>query len=765
MKCCFNKKFLAVSLLAIAGGFFCSAQENEAIGVDRYALFVGSNMGGQNTQRLYYAESDAIAFLKTMKEIGGIPQSNAVLLLDPTKDDLNDAMDSVSELIRRNSRRSKRSEFLFYYSGHSDETALQLGNANYSFSELKAAITSVPSDVHVVILDSCYSGNFIRTKGGQKTKPFLLDDSSIVKGHAYLSSSSSQEYSQESDEIGSSFFTNAMLTGLRGAADSSGDKKVTLNELYSYAFNETLSKTENSSVGPQHPNYNITLVGSGDLVLSDISNSDSVVMLSEGLKGRVIIRDKNGKLVSEINKNSGKPVFLALEKGDYSATIIKDTVTLQGNFPVTSGRVYEISEKSFNAVATSANRVRGEVSETNDEEVAEETDAEEDENTQFIPFEFSLVANEISRNFGKNIVTPFSLGVIRSHIYRVNGVMASGIENEADYVHGIQGAGIFNMAGTLHGVQGAGIYNWSEHEAYGVQGAGIFNRADSLHGVQGASIYNWSEHEAYGIQGASIFNKAGDVRGVQGAGFYNISGNLTGLQAAGFFNKADVTSSGAQVAGIANIANEVGRFDLQIAGITNYTEKLGSGAFQIGIVNIAEELEGFQLGLVNYSKNGLFEFDLSYCSNNQMSFTLNSGNRNWYCIIGVWKPLYYFDSLEDSLFGTVFGFGTRTYIKEKFNLDFEGIIHSAFYYEDESDDKNKDDNYHFSSDTILSYRLIFGYKPANHLRIYAGINTMLDFNISNNAYSRMYKMIDLNFCDAFHIYPEIQIGIKYCLNE
>ena len=148
-----------------------------------------------------------------------------------------------------------------------------------------------------------------------------------------------------------------------------------------------------------------------------------------------------------------------------------------------------------------------------------------------------------------------------------------------------------------------------------------------------------------------------------------------------------------------------------------------------------------------------------------MSFTLNSGNRNFYCILGVWKPLYYFDSLEDSLFGTVFGFGTRASIKEKFNLDFEAIIHSAFYYEDESDDKNKDDNYHFSSDTILSYRLIFGYKPANHLRIYAGINTMLDFNISNNAYSRMYKMIDLNFCDAFHIYPEIQIGIKYSLNE
>ncbi|MCR5253096.1 MAG: caspase family protein [Treponema sp.] len=754
MKCCFNKKFLAVTLIAIAGGFFCSAQENEAIGVDRYALFVGSNMGGQNTQRLYYAESDAIAFLKTMKEIGGIPQSNAVLLLDPTKDDLNDAMDSVSELIRRNSRRSKRSEFLFYYSGHSDETALQLGNANYSFSELKAAITSVPSDVHVVILDSCYSGNFIRTKGGQKTKPFLLDDSSIVKGHAYLSSSSSQEYSQESDEIGSSFFTNAMLTGLRGAADSSGDKKVTLNELYSYAFNETLSKTENSSVGPQHPNYNITLVGSGDLVLSDISNSDSVVMLSEGLKGRVIIRDKNGKLVSEINKNSGKPVFLALEKGDYSATIIKDTVTLQGSFPVTSGRVYEISEKSFNVIATSAHRLRGgEGSE--DAEKAENAIAEvseEDPDIQFLPFEFSLVSNEISRQFGKKIVAIFSLGLIRSQIFKVNGLMLSGIENEAEYVNGAQLAGIFNTAGRVHGVQEAAIFNSSENEVYGVQEAGIFNKAKDL----------------MGFQAAGIFNIAEDVRGVQVAGIFNIANDFTGAQVAGIFNKADTINSGcAQVAGIANCSKEV--HDLQVAGICNVTEKLGKNNFQIGIVNIAKESAGFQIGLVNYSKTGIFEFGTSLNSNDQMSFTLNSGNQHFYCILGCWKPvhdLFTYKNSEDHITAYLYGFGTR-FIKDSFNFDFEGWISNAFYRVDKDEDKEDDDHfdYHYKSDTLVTYRFVFGYQPVKHFRVFAAASAMCNFYNADEACSRMFKMVDINCGDRVHIYPQIEVGVKYSLND
>ena len=186
--------------------FSAGADKNgieDSLGIIRYGIYVGSNSGGENTQRLLYAETDAVSFQKTMTEIGGIPASNGILLLDPTKSDLDDAMASVSKMINQNKIRSKRSEFVFYYSGHSDENSLILGNTSYGYSELKAAISNIPSDVHVVILDSCYSGNFIRIKGGQRKKPFLMDDSSVVKGHAYLSSSSSQEFAQESAEIGS----------------------------------------------------------------------------------------------------------------------------------------------------------------------------------------------------------------------------------------------------------------------------------------------------------------------------------------------------------------------------------------------------------------------------------------------------------------------------------------------------------------------------------------------------------------------------------
>jgi uncharacterized caspase-like protein len=61
-----------------------------------------------------------------------------------------------------------------------------------------------------------------------------------MRGYAFLTSSSPDEVAQESDHIGASFFTHYLVSGLRGAADVTGEGKVTLNEAYQFAFNETL---------------------------------------------------------------------------------------------------------------------------------------------------------------------------------------------------------------------------------------------------------------------------------------------------------------------------------------------------------------------------------------------------------------------------------------------------------------------------------------------------------------------------------------------
>lgn len=354
------KLFLCLFLVLIISSIVFASENNESLSVERYALYVAANNGGTERDILKYAASDAKKLMEAMQEIGGINQDNSVILVEPKITDVENALQSFATTINQKKSNARRTEFIFYYSGHSDENALLLGEESYGYSQLKADINSVPSDIHVVMLDSCFSGNFIRAKGGSRQKSFLVDDSSVVSGHAYLSSSSESEASQESDLIQSSYFTHALITGLRGAADSSGDNKVSLNELYYYAFNETLSQTEQSTIGTQHPSFDITLVGSGDLILSDISTAESILALDSDLLGTVYIRnEKTGQLISEVKKSSANVIPLALEAGTYNITLIQSEQTLGASVKLKAGKSVYLSVKKFKKIDTKDGRARG----------------------------------------------------------------------------------------------------------------------------------------------------------------------------------------------------------------------------------------------------------------------------------------------------------------------------------------------------------------------------------------------------------------------
>src|SRR5262249_32706624 len=150
--------------------------------------------------------------------------------------------------------------------------------------------------------------------------PFLADSSVRVRGHAFLASSSLDEAAQESDRIGGSFFTHFLLSGLRGAADVSGDGRVTLNEAYNFAFSETLARTEKTLSGPQHPAYDIQLAGTGDVVMTDLHDPSAGLSIAQDLRGRVFVRDGAGTLQAELTKIPGTGVTLALEPGRYQVT-------------------------------------------------------------------------------------------------------------------------------------------------------------------------------------------------------------------------------------------------------------------------------------------------------------------------------------------------------------------------------------------------------------------------------------------------------------
>ena len=235
-------RFIFISAMLLAANLIFANQADNV--TRRFGIFIGSNNGGRERVMLRYAVTDARSMIGVFSEMGGISGNDAALLVEPTIREINNSIDAMYRQVLSARNSNRRTEIIFYYSGHSDDEGLLLNREKYSYRALRDKINSIPSDMRIVILDSCASGAFTRLKGGDKTMPFLVDSSFTAEGYAFLTSSSENEASQESDRIGASYFTHSLVAGLRGAADSVGDGRVTLNELYRYAYAETLARTE-----------------------------------------------------------------------------------------------------------------------------------------------------------------------------------------------------------------------------------------------------------------------------------------------------------------------------------------------------------------------------------------------------------------------------------------------------------------------------------------------------------------------------------------
>src|SRR5690606_3008811 len=312
---------LLLVLIGWAWGSKAHAAEPEPT-VRRFALLVGANDGGSEREVLRFAATDAELIGKALTELGGVDSDDRVVLLDPSVAALEQGFAAIEAKIGRARQAGARIQFFFYYSGHSDETGLLLGGVHVDYKRLRGLIDKISADVRIGVLDSCSSGAFTRFKGGKKQAPFLVGSAAQVQGHAYLTSSSADEAAQESDRIGGSFFTHFLVTGLRGAADFDGDRQVTLDEAYRFAFDETLARTETTVGGPQHAAYDIQLAGTGELVMTDLRKTSAKLEVAGDVAGRLYVRDRRGKLAAELFKpKQAGTITLALEPGKYTVTI------------------------------------------------------------------------------------------------------------------------------------------------------------------------------------------------------------------------------------------------------------------------------------------------------------------------------------------------------------------------------------------------------------------------------------------------------------
>jgi uncharacterized caspase-like protein len=285
----------------------------------RIALVVGSNAGSPARPRLRYAEQDAEKIARVLAELGGFERGDVHLQKGLGLGDLRRGLRLVAEDVKASKAHhpSSRALLVFYFSGHSDGLALELGGERLPYDELRQTLRDTGAEIRLAILDACQSGAVIGTKGGKLAAAFDLTAVGLpaLSGEAFLSASRANEQALESSEIQGAFFTHHLVSGLRGAADADRNSLVTLEELYRYTANRTSTAAASTTFGAQTPAYDYRLVGHGDLVLANLRPTTDTIYLPGGFDRVLIIDQASGRVEAEVGHATS--VRVAVPAGDY----------------------------------------------------------------------------------------------------------------------------------------------------------------------------------------------------------------------------------------------------------------------------------------------------------------------------------------------------------------------------------------------------------------------------------------------------------------
>jgi len=341
------------------------AQEDSNTKVVRFALVAGNNRGGDDMVELKYAERDATKVASVLRRLGRVRRSNMRVLLNGDPDDFINSLKRLETRIERIKNRKPNVEtmLLVYYSGHSKNGSLMMNGSPLPLRKIKSFFASSKADVRIGILDSCRAGEITRLKGGQIAPSFLNVENDLnASGQVLITSSAGDEDSQESDELGGSFFTHYFVSGLRGAADRSGDGAVTLVEAYNYTYNNTVLKTSGTRGGTQHPEYKFDLKGRGNLVLTRVNAERSRLRFAAPVSGDYLVYNlKKGVVVAEVIKQEGEVRDIALAPGNYVIKKRRSHDVLLGKVTVSKNEIKEINDEQLKSTSYEDDYTKGAV--------------------------------------------------------------------------------------------------------------------------------------------------------------------------------------------------------------------------------------------------------------------------------------------------------------------------------------------------------------------------------------------------------------------
>jgi len=237
---------------------------------------------------LKYAREDALEIYNILTDIkyGNFPHENVKLLLDEQAT-LTEIKSAMGTFLARNA--GEDDMVCIYYAGHGSPEIDPTGNADDKLEKFIVPYNAKKDDLFgyglsmdtirkilderikskraVFFIDSCYSGEAggrtfsksdILARNITISEKFL--DQLSGEGRIIITASKPDELSLETDELRHGIFTYYLAEGLKGKADLNEDGVVTVDELYSYVY-EQVTKKARQLGGGQHPLKKGTIVG------------------------------------------------------------------------------------------------------------------------------------------------------------------------------------------------------------------------------------------------------------------------------------------------------------------------------------------------------------------------------------------------------------------------------------------------------------------------------------------------------------------------
>jgi hypothetical protein len=327
----------------------------------RLGLVAGHNAGKDPARSLRYAEEEVGRLADLLRTAGDF--DDIVTLRGASRAEIEKGLVEVRKKLEAAKADGNQTLFLFYYSGHGDNEALEIGSERLPLRDLRGYLEQLgAADVRVAFVDACQSGALTGVKGGRRAPGYevRLADPGQVKGLAIVTSSTSNEFSQESDDLKGSFFSQSIMAGLRGAADSSHDGQVTLSEVYQFAFKRTLASTAASLTGGQHPTYDYRMAGAGEVVLTRTRAKDArLAFVREAGATYTVVSRTRDEVIAEVPSSAGEDLYLALPAGEYR--VIRRTMgnVSERNFALGPGSATTVDPNGMVVVPQGSPRNKG----------------------------------------------------------------------------------------------------------------------------------------------------------------------------------------------------------------------------------------------------------------------------------------------------------------------------------------------------------------------------------------------------------------------